>query len=379
MFGRKRAKKVAVLPADPYESARLAGLRYVTDKQPGITRRRAGKGFLYVDAAGKSVRDNDTLRRIRSLVIPPAWRNVWICPSSEGHLQAVGTDARGRKQYRYHAVYRLVRDTTKYTRLYAFGTALPKIRARVELDMRRPGIPREKVLATVVHLLEETCIRIGNDEYKKANESFGLTTLQDEHVEIDGSTIRFRFKGKSAQWHEVEVTNRRLAKIVLACQEIPGDELFQYIDAEGQVRDVTSGDVNEYLYEVTGERFTAKDFRTWNGTCQAALALRALGPAETQTACRKCLVEAVKQTARRLNNRPATCKKYYIHPAIMEAYTDGSLFDVMRQAESAAPADYRPEEVAVMTLLEKYKPQTPASVEAELPKKLAESLRAATA
>lgn len=357
---RRSSTGPTLLPTDPYASAKLAGLRYVSDASPGYTRQRRGKGFAILDAEGRPVRDREVQQRVRSLVIPPAWTRVWICAQPHGHLQAIGFDARGRKQYRYHPLYRQMRDTTKYTRMLAFGLALPKIRARVEQDLKSPGIPKHKVLAAIVRLLETTCIRVGNEEYKKQNESFGLTTLQDEHVEIEGSKMRFRFKGKSGQAHDVELSDRRLARIVRECQEIPGNELFQYIDENGDNGRIGSEDVNAYLQEAAGDAFTAKDFRTWNGTREAALALHQLGPAMTKTEAKKKLVAAVKSTAERLNNRPATCKKYYIHPAIMEAYESGALFDILPKAQHQPEAyGLQAEEVAVMQLLEAYTPPTP--------------------
>lgn len=348
--------RVTLPPTDPYESARLSGLRYVSAVGPGIRRRRSGRGFTYVRPDGTALHDREDLRRIASLVIPPAWQNVWICPLKAGHLQAVGYDARGRKQYRYHPLYRKVRDATKFTRMVALGLALPKVRERVEEDLKLPGLPKEKVLATVVRLLEQTSIRVGNEEYRKQNESFGLTTLRNGHAKIDGETIRFRFKGKSGQMHDVALNDRRLAKIVSRCQCIPGHELFTYVE-EGEPRAINSGDVNEYLREITGGDFTAKDFRTWNGTREAALALEALGPAQSETAGRKNLVEAVKITADRLGNRPATCRKYYIHPFVFDAYQDGTLLEVMRKAEAEpGPHGMSREEVAVMKLLASYRP-----------------------
>jgi DNA topoisomerase-1 len=354
---RKHKVTVTLLPSDPVESARIAGLRYVSDELSGIRRKRRGDGFTYINPNGKAVRDKGTLARIRSLVIPPAWTGVWISPVREGHLQAVGIDARGRKQYRYHPLYRKVRDATKFTRMVAFGLVLPKIRERAEHDIRLQGLPRERVLATIVQLLEQTCIRVGNEEYTKQNESFGLTTLRDEHVEIDGPTIRFRFRGKSGQEHDVELHDRRLAKIVFACQSIPGQELFQCIDAGGEYRKISSGDVNDYLREITGEDFTAKDFRTWVGTTQAALVLEAMGPGETQNASKKNIVAAIKETAAKLGNRPATCKKYYVHPAILDAYQNGTLFDVLAEAKPEQTRfGPKREEVAIMRLLAAYNP-----------------------
>lgn len=344
-MGRAR---VIPFPKDPLASAKVAGLRYVRDSEPGIQRLKAGKGFRYVRPDGKAV-DKTTLNRIRSLVIPPAWTNVWICARPDGHLQAVGRDAKGRKQYRYHTSYRYQRDQTKYGRMLSFGKALVQIRKRVEEDLKLAGLPREKVLATVVRLLETTCIRIGNEEYKEQNGSFGLTTLQDRHVQVEGSKIRFRFKGKSGQMQDVELSDPRLAKIVRHCRDIPGYELFQYYDETGAVCDVTSSDVNDYIREATGEDFTAKDFRTWGGTGWAALILEQLGRCETEAETKKSVVEAVRQVAQRLGNRPATCRKYYVHPAVLDAYSDGSLFDALKKAKG----DRREEEV-VMNVVSSY-------------------------
>ncbi len=279
---------------------------------------------------------------------------MWICPIPEGHIQAIGYDQRGRKQYRYHTLYRAVRDATKYERLAAFGAVLPSIRERVHADLRRPQLTREKVLATVVRLLEETCIRVGNEEYRKQNESFGLTTLRSRHVRIHGATLRFHFKGKSGQVHDIELTDRRLSRVIRECQCIPGHELFQYIDEDGERCRIESGDVNAYLREITGESFTAKDFRTWSGTRETVEVLEAMGPASSQSAAKKNIVEAVKQTSVRLGNRAATCRKYYVHPAVLDAYTDGSLFDFIRDARAQpGPHGLSREEVAMMRLLEK--------------------------
>jgi DNA topoisomerase-1 len=318
--------------ADPLESARIAGLRYVTDEMPGIRRKRSGKSFTYIGADGKPVRDKATIERIRSLVIPPAWENVWICPLASGHLQATGRDAKGRKQHRYHPLYRSVRDSVKYNRMAAFGDALPVIRKRVHEDLARPGIPREKALAAVVRLLETTLIRVGNDEYVKQNDSYGLTTLLDDHADIRGATVRFRFRGKSGKVHDVAVSDPRVARIVRRCQELPGEQLFQYVDAEGQVRDITSGDVNDYLREITGQDFTAKDFRTWNGTVLAAVALGECEPCTSDTALKKNVVKVVKDVSERLGNRPATARKYYLHPAVLESYSAGRLIDQLKPA-----------------------------------------------
>ncbi|MBC7927480.1 MAG: DNA topoisomerase IB [Bryobacteraceae bacterium] len=322
--------RVIPFPKDPVASAEQAGLRYVRNGEPGIRRLRSGKGFRYVAPAGGTVTDTATVQRIRSLVIPPAWTDVWICRSADGHLQAVGRDLKGRKQYRYHPSYRQQRDQTKYGRMLAFGKAIPLIRHRVEQDLKLPGLSRNKVLAAVVKLLESTCMRIGNDEYKHQNESYGLTTLQDHHVDVQGSKMHFNFRGKSGQQQSITLEDPRLAKIVKKVEEIPGYELFQYFDEAGNTCDVTSSDVNNYIREIAGDEFTAKDFRTWGGTGWAALIFEEIGPAESQTDIKKRTVEAIKAVSQKLGNRPATCRKYYVHPAILEAYSDGSLFDVLK-------------------------------------------------
>ena len=312
---------------DPVESARAAGLRYVTDGTPGITRHRAGNGFAYRAPDGTPLRDDAELARIRSLAIPPAWTDVWICTAANGHLQATGRDARGRKQYRYHARWRVTRDETKYGRMIAFGEALPAIRARVERDLALPGLPREKVLATVVKLMEATCIRVGNEEYARTNDSFGLTTFRDRHATISGARLEFNFRGKSGKPHAIAVTDRRLARIVKRCQDIPGYELFQYLDDDGERRSIDSADVNAYVREISGQDFTAKDFRTWAGTVLAAAALRQGGAAGTATAAKKSLNEAVKEVAAQLGNTPAVCRKCYIHPSVLDGYTRGVLLE----------------------------------------------------
>ncbi|MBI1896161.1 MAG: DNA topoisomerase IB [Acidobacteria bacterium] len=341
-------------PADPPASADVAGLRYVVLSRRGIARLRSGKGFRYIGPDGRAVTDAITLARIRSLAIPPAWREVWICPSAEGHLQAVGRDARGRKQYRYHPLYRHVRDQTKFGRMLAFGAALPKIRERVEADLRRPGLPREKVLAAVVRLLDETGIRIGGDEYEKANGSYGLTTLKDQHATVSGDVVRFKFRGKSGKEQMIELSDRRLAKIVRKCRYLPGYDLFQYLDADGNVCDVTSAEVNEYVRAIAGEDFTAKDFRTWCGTGVAALVFEEIGTAETQRERKHNVAEVVKRVAESLGNRPATCKKYYVHPAVIEAYEDGTLFETLSSCNSSASTGLRREEECVLKLVAKY-------------------------
>ncbi|HEV2133258.1 MAG TPA: DNA topoisomerase IB [Terracidiphilus sp.] len=321
---RGGSKLVAII-TDPVESAKEAGLRYTTDAKPGIARERAGKGFRYIGPDGETVRNPETLRRIRSLVIPPAWKDVWITTDPRGHLQATGRDARGRKQSRYHPRWRAVRDETKYERMLLFGTALRRIRERVEEHLGLPGLPREKVLATVVRLMDSTLIRVGNDEYAKENKSYGLTTMRRKHVKVNGSQLVFRFRGKSGVLHEVGVQDRRLARIVRRCQELPGYELFEYLDAEGQTRAIDSMDVNDYLREISGGEFTAKDFRTWAGTVLTSMTLRQFEGFESETQAKKNVVQAIKDVARRLGNTPAVCRKCYVHPGVLECYMTGLL------------------------------------------------------
>jgi DNA topoisomerase-1 len=315
---------------DAQGSARAAGLRYTHDDTPGIRRIKRGRSVRYQDARGKPVKLKD-LNRIRSLVIPPAWTDVWICPDPRGHLQATGRDARGRKQYRYHPKWREVRDESKYGRLIDFGRALPVIRRRTEKDLRRTGLPREKVLAAVVKLLEKTFIRVGNEEYARDNHSFGLTTMRDRHVRFSGSTVRFIFRGKSGVEHELELDDRRLAKIVKQCRDLPGQELFQYRDERGAVANVGSADVNAYLKDVTGEDFTSKDFRTWAGTVLAAKLLRDYEAVDSEARAKKNIVSAIEQVAKRLGNTRAVCRKCYVHPAVIDAYLDGSMMKTVAQ------------------------------------------------
>jgi len=346
---------LAAFETDPEETAKAAGLRYVTDLAPGITRRRAGKGWCYRAPDGTPTKDKTELARIKALGIPPAYTEVWICPDPLGHIQATGRDAKGRKQYRYHERWREVRDETKYGRMIAFAEALPAIRARVAEDLARRGMPREKVLATIVRLLETTLIRVGNDEYARTNESYGLTTMQDEHVDVAGSTLRFAFRGKSGKEHVIDVRDKQLARIVKRSQELPGQELFQYVDEEGITRDVGSGDVNDYLRQITGQDFTAKDFRTWAGTVLAARTLAELEEAESQTALKQNVVRAIEQVAGHLGNTRAVCRKSYVHPAVIDAYLDGSLLHTLRQRVEVAAeehlAELTPEEAAVLHFL----------------------------
>jgi DNA topoisomerase I len=306
-------------------SAAAAGLRYVTDAMPGIRRQRHGRGFTYTDPDGQVIRTREIIKRFRSLVIPPAWTDVWICPYEDGHLQVTARDARGRKQYRYHPGFRQHRDGTKFERMFELSDVLWKVRERVESDIELPGLARDKIMATVVWLLETTLIRIGSDEYAKANKSFGLTTMRRRHVAVVGSEMRFEFRGKSRIQHAVSVTDKRIARIVQRCQELRGEELFKYIDDEGKRQTVQAEDVNDYLQDVTGQEITAKDFRTWAGTMLVAEALRKSGPAKSKREAERNIVAAVDLTAKRLGNTRSVCRKYYIHPALIEAYLEGSV------------------------------------------------------
>ncbi len=338
-------------------------MRYVSDAQPGIHRKKAGKGFRYFDAAGKPVRNTEALQRIRLLVIPPAWTDVWICADSHGHLQATGRDARGRKQSRYHQRWRAVRDETKYERMLLFGTSLRGIRARLQEDLALPGLPRNKVLATIVRLMERTLIRVGNEEYARANKSYGLTTMRSKHAQVNGSTVVFHFRGKSGKQHTVGLEDRRLARIVRQCQDLPGYELFEYRDKSGESHKVDSADVNDYLREISGENFTAKDFRTWAGTVLASMALREFQESASETQAKRNVVEAIKSVALRLGNTPAVCRKCYVHPALLEFYLAGQLErsvrrkveettdEILRAAEEKA---LQTEERAVMSLLQEH-------------------------
>jgi DNA topoisomerase-1 len=343
-------------PAAAAAAAEAAGLRYVTDGRPGITRKRAGRAFSYRDPQGRPIRDRRGLARLRALAIPPAWTEVWICPDPRGHLQATGRDARGRKQYRYHREWRTIRDAHKFDRVLIFARALPQIRARVEADLRRRGLPRERVLATVVRLLETTLIRVGNAEYARDNRSFGLTTIRRRHVEVDGSTIAFEFRGKGGKRHKVTTRDRRLARIVLACHELGGQELFQYLDEEGGRRDVGSGDVNAYLQTISGEPFTAKDFRTWAGTVLASLALSEFEAFDSEAAAKRNITRAIEQVASHLGNTVAVCRKAYIHPAVLDSYLDGSLLEFLKGRVEATLRDelagLSGEEAAVLAFLQ---------------------------
>jgi DNA topoisomerase I len=343
------------IAVDPEESAQQAGLHYVHGDRPGITRRKAGKHFRYVAPSGEIIDDERTLTRIKSLAIPPAWTDVWISTDPRGHLQATGRDARGRKQYRYHSRWRAVRDETKYERLLAFGEALPVIRARIDADLRQPGLPREKVLATVVQLLEETLIRVGNEEYARENRSYGLTTMRNRHVDVHGSEVRFHFNGKSGVKHDLGVRDRRVAAVIKRLRDLPGQHLFEYIDDDGEVRVVDSDDVNAYLHAISGHEFTAKDFRTWAGTVLAAQMLAAFERCDSEAHAKKNVVSAIESVAKRLGNTPAVCRKCYVHPDVIEAFMSGTTLQTVREAiDDEIATDLEgldADEAAVMALL----------------------------
>jgi len=337
--------------ADPRASAHAAGLTYVSDSDPGIRRHRAGRGFGYAWPDGTPVKDRATLARINRLAIPPAYTDVWICRDPGGHLQAVGRDDRGRKQYRYHEQWREVRDAVKFHRMMAFGDALPRIRNQVSADLRKRGLPREKVIATVAAMLEQTLIRVGNEQYRQQNQSYGVTTLRSRHVSVKGGRARFQFKGKSGKQHDVEVDDPRLVRVVRQCLDIPGQELFQWVDEDGLAHPVGSDDVNAYLKEVTGEDFTAKDFRTWAGTVLAARLLRATSPATSERGSRLEVSRVIKQVAAQLRNTPAVCRKSYVHPAVIEAYVGGFIKPLVHVTGSRDEPERSVEEDALLELL----------------------------
>jgi DNA topoisomerase-1 len=349
------ARETGLQPA-PIVSARRAGLRYVSDTRPGIRRRPSAKEFAYQDPRGRRIRDPEVLKRIAALAIPPAWTEVWICPDPAGHIQATGRDDRGRKQYRYHPRWRAVRDESKYGRMMAFGQALPGLRKQVQRDLARPGLPKEKVVATVVRLLETTLIRVGNEEYARANRSFGLTTMRDRHVAVSSGSLRFGFRSKGGIWHTIDVNDRRLARVVRRCRDLPGQELFQYFDPEGCRQTIDSGDVNDYLRAVMGADFTAKDFRTWAGTLLAAMALREFEAFDSHAQAKKNVVRAIETVAERLGNTPSICRKCYIHPEVIDAYLDGTMLETLKQPAEQESTDsldeLRPEEAAVLGLLQ---------------------------
>jgi DNA topoisomerase-1 len=330
----KAAPDGAVEPVlDPLAATRAASLRYVSDIMPGITRRRSGTGFTYRDPEGRTIHDRAVLRRIKSLAVPPAWQSVWICPYANGHIQAVGRDARGRKQYRYHPRWREVRDEAKYGRMLLLGNVLPRIRARVQRDLARQGLSRARILAALVRLLETTLARVGNVEYAKGNKSYGLTTLRNRHARVEGRSVEFDFRGKHGIAHHLEVRDARLARIIRVCQDIPGQELFQYVDEAGERHVVGSQDVNDYLREIAGEEVTAKDFRTWAATNLAAVALRECTVATSEAAAKRNVLHTVEAVAKLLGNTPTICRKSYIHPAVLDGYLDGSLLPALTEGD----------------------------------------------
>ena len=355
MVSKARRPRTRIV-ADPVTSARATGLRYVTDRERRLGRRRTRTGFRYLDQRGRPLRDPGALRRIRALAIPPAWTDVWICASANGHLQATGRDARGRKQYRYHPRWRVARDETKYGRMLLFAEALPRIRKHVAADLARPGLPREKVLATVVRLLERTLVRVGNEEYAHENHSYGLTTLRTRHVRIGRGKMQFRFRAKSGKLVAVELSDARLARIVKRCRDLPGHELFQYLDDDGRRQSVGSADVNTYVRETSGEDFTAKDFRTWPGTVLAALALAKAAAFSSETDAKRRVVRAIAAAADRLGNTPSVCRKGYVHPAVIDAYMGGATIEVPAGPCRESRAGLRPEEKALVALLRRELP-----------------------
>ena len=340
------------------QAAREAGLRYVTDTEPGIARHGPTDNFSYRTPDDSRVDEADTLARIKSLAVPPAWRDVWIATRADAHLQATGRDVRGRKQYRYHPEFRASRDTNKYGRMLDFARSLPRIRRRVSSDLRRPGMPREKVLAAVIRLLERTHIRVGNDEYVRANGSFGLTTFRNRHAKVNGSRVRFEFRGKSGIRHAIDIQDPAIAKLVRKCQDLPGQQLFTFTGEGGQAAPIGSEDVNAYLGEVAGDTFTAKDFRTWAGTVLAAITLREFEPFTSEAEAKRNVVQAIAAVAKRLGNTPAVCRKCYVHPAVVEAYVQGRTIEKTREngigGGVRAGRQQRAEETSVIALLRKF-------------------------
>lgn len=348
------------MEVEPEACAKAAGLRYVGDDEPGIRRHRRGRGFTYTGPEGDRIRDPEVLARVRALAIPPAWQEVWICNTADGHLQATGRDDRGRKQYRYHARWMALRQRVNFDRMLDFGQCLPLLRRRVQRHLARPGLPREKVLAAILTLLDRTLIRVGNREYARSNDSYGVTTLRPDHVHVRGEALRLRFRGKSGKEHTVRFGHPRVARVVRACRQIPGQYLFCWLDADGEPHEITSTDVNDYLAEVSGGVFTAKDFRTWGGTVRAFGLLREIGPAASATAGKRNIVAAIKEVAAQLGNTPAVCRKHYVHPDVLEAYLDGTLFDVELPPRRARSVALGRSEQGVLTLLAQRRAADPA-------------------
>ena len=340
------------------KTAVSAGLNYVTDGYAGITRRRAGKGWVFFRPNGERIADSAQRTRIKALAIPPAWTDVWVCPDPRGHIQVTARDARNRKQYRYHPLYREARDKSKFRRILEMSEVLPALRERVEMDLQAPELSRRQILATVVRLLDKTLIRVGNDEYAKENRSYGLTTLQTKHVQVEGATLRFSFRGKSGVQHTLSITDHRIARIIQRCKDLPGQELFQYFDEAAKPETITSDDANKYLQEICGRNITAKDFRTWGGTMLAGTELRAMGPAPTKREMKRNILAAIDAVAARLGNTRTVCRKYYIHPALLQAYQQGLTADpskvyLPRQSEQEqSGAALRRDEVAILQFLQ---------------------------
>lgn len=353
-----RTPETEILPPSVEAAMQVAveaGLRYVSDRKPGFTRRRAGKGFVYLDLGGKKLVEKNHLERIKKLVIPPAWSEVWICSLPNGHIQVTGRDARKRKQYRYHAKWNATRNSNKFDKLLKFCSVLPKVRSRIRRDLKRPNYDREKVLAAVVSIMERTLIRVGSEEYALTNNSYGLTTMKNKHAIVKGKQVHFKFKGKSGVEHEIVLDDPRLAKIVRDCQEIPGQDLFAYESEDGSYVDVTSADVNDYLREITGEEITAKDYRTWGGTLHAVQALCSMEKAENKTQLKKCITNALKITAKKLGNTPTICRGYYVHPGMFELFASGELHGLKKQK---AGHGLTSEDLLVRSLLKKVSKRT---------------------
>jgi DNA topoisomerase-1 len=365
---------------DPAEAAETMGLRYVRDDQPGFRRLGEAPDFRYVDAAGRPITDEQRLARIRRIAIPPAWTDVWICPHANGHIQATGRDARRRKQYRYHPQWRASRDETKFQHVIAFATALPALRRQIEEDLRRPALDRRKVLAAVVRLLEITLIRVGNEEYALSNQSYGLSTLRDRHVRIEGKSLRFRFRGKSGVRHEIELADPRLARLVKRCQDLPGQELFQYQDADGAPMNLTSADVNSYIRELCGQEFTAKDFRTWGATVLAFVALGSVERADSIAKQKQQINAAIDLVASRLGNTRAVCRSSYIHPGVIDAFAEGRLRagDIDGDRVVLPLPDLDTEERQVLRFLRRREKERPAALEDALAASLRGRLRPRT-
>lgn len=345
------AKRIKII-FDPLKSAEVAQLCYVSDINPGIKRVKAGKGFKYIDPKGKPINSKEELKRIRSLIIPPAWKDVWICLDPNGHLQATGRDAKGRKQYRYHFRWQKIRNELKFDKMMLFGQNLPNIRKKIQEDLNLSGIPKEKVLALVISIMSETLIRVGNIEYAEENETFGLSTMRNQHVEIKGNKIKFKFKGKSGKFHEIDYNNPKLSKLVKKCQELPGHDLFEYLDEQGNTHSISSGEINTYMCSITDQTFTAKDFRTWGGSVYAMQILQDFSSFENQTEAKKNLTDAIKIIAKKLGNTTSVCKKYYIHPKVVEAFLEGNLDSIIKKSETKNVEGLKPEEIAFMYLLE---------------------------